>query len=344
MRAAPAFQAPFLLISVSSVLASGCLLDASAYGDASGTTTTTTTSTGGSGGQTTTTTPSMTGGGGAGGVTTTSSMGGTGGVGGSTGGTGGTGGTPVFQSCKKALDAGFDASGIFKIDPDTPAQPEPEMDVYCDQEHMGGGWALLYTSYGKADGTTTDFWNIFYEERLTVVGVEGPTLTGNYYAGNLYKFGTEYRDDLEDGDGHVAYGVIHAKATSIDQTTMHFNGALKLADNLSADLFNSQFASGWGAPGHDYDGEEFVDCSATWANVTQHYGGCWYYSLGADLAKTGPQMDHRDSGWGPHISNKTLTDINTELTAQSKQNLHFVGDPNPALSTRLQRISRFAKW
>lgn len=312
-------------------------------------TTTSTSSTAGGGGQSTTSSSggnggaTMTTGGGA-----TGGVGGTAGSGGSSGGTtssGGTGGMPLPTSCAKALQGGMSQSGVVMIDPDTESLPEPAIEVYCDQVNMGGGWALVYTSVGDPSGQTTAFWNIPYEQRLEVVNPNGaPSLDKNYYAGRLYKYGIEYRDDIVDTLGVEAIGVVHAKAPSIDQNNMHFMNPVKQQDNLSDDVFYSQFAGGWACAGHDYD-MDASDCFATWG-VTQHYGGCWYYSLGADLGLTGNPPDHTDGGWGPHISNATLFTINAALAMQAppKPSLTPVGDPNPGYSTRLQRISRFARW
>lgn len=347
MRAEPAFRSSFLFVSMSSILGSGCLLNANAYDTGGGTSTSTSTSTssttGGTGGTTMSTGGSATGGttGGTGGMSTTSS-GGTGGVGGATGG---TGGSALPTSCQKALDAGMTQSGVVMIDPDTESLPEPAVEVYCDQKNMGGGWALVYTSVGDMAGGTTMFWNIPYDKRLEIVDPNGaPSLEKNYYAGRLYKYGTEYRDDIVDTLNVEAIGVVHGKATSIDQTTMHFMSPAKQPTNLSDDVYYSQFAGGWGAAGYDYDSDVNQDCYSKWANVTQHYGGCWYYSLGADLALTGNPPDHTDSGWGPHISNATLAKINMALGMVGKPPLTPEGDPNPGLSTRLKRISRFARW
>jgi len=343
MRAEPAFHASFLVVSISSVLGSGCLLNANAY-DTGGGTSTSSTSSGGSTGGTTTTTTGGTGGatGGTGGVTTSSMGGATGGTGGATGG---TGGMAMPRSCQEALDGGMSQSGLVMIDPDTESLPEPAIEVYCDQKEMGGGWALVYTSVGDPAGQTTAFWNIPYEQRLEVVNPNGsPSPDKNYYAGRLYKYGTEYRDDIVDTLGVEAIGVVHAKAPSIDQNNMHFMNPVKQPDNLSDEVYNSQFAAGWACAGHDYAGGG--DCFTLWANVTQHYQSCWYYSLGADLALTGNPPDHTDKGWGPHISNGTLFKINAALAMQAppKPALTPLGDPNIAYSTRLKRISRFARW
>jgi hypothetical protein len=326
MRARSPLSSSIFVLSGGLLLGMGCLLDASPY-DTTGTGTspvggggtTTTSTTGGTGGTTSTT-------GGTGGTTST-----TGGAGG-TGGTGGTGGAPIPTSCKEALETGMTASGTVTIDPDSDGA-EPPITVYCDQENDGGGWALVYNSIGKDTGGTTEFWNIPYAQRLMTKGQPG--LGDNYYCGELYRFGLEYRDDAMDGVGNVALGIIRATTTGIDETTMKFKAPMN-DGSLSTSSYYHQFASGWSSPDADYDGQTAPpdNCAVVWQNVTQHYGGCWRYNLGAD-----GDGDKLDGSWGPHIFNSIITN---EINAVSPVQLQL--QSNGGTASRMDRISRFTRW
>lgn len=343
MRAGPAIRSSFFVLSASSVLGTGCLLDASAY-DSAGAAGTTTTSSTASGGSTTTTTPS--GGGGTGGMTTTTTggVGGTGG-GGATGG-GGTGGVTTPFSCKDALAKGVTTSGVVTIDP---VGVDPEMDVYCDQTNMGGGWALVYSSVADpAGGTTTAFWHIPYAQRFDVIAPQGLTPTKTCYAGKLYNYGTEYRDDVVDQFNVEVIGALHATANGINVSTMHFTMPKAAADNLSDDIFKAHFANGWSSPDHDDDGEPDHNAAVYWGNVTQHYAAdsLWSYNLGTDRDPNNPGQqppDFTDGGWGPHLLDNTINQINAALPAPQTKLSKDDGDPSSSAS-RVNRITRWARW
>lgn len=315
---------------------------------ASGTTTTgvggTTSGTTGGGGQSTTTSTG-------GGTTSSQGGGGTAGTGGSggtagTGGTGGTGGQPTPTSCKEALLQGTTESGVVTIDP---FGADPPMEVYCDQANMGGGWALVFSSVADPmNGATTGFWNIPYSQRFDVIAPAGATPTKNYYAGKLYPYGTEYRDDIEDMFGVEAIGVLHATANGINPSTMHFTVPNAAADNVSDDIFKAHFADGWSSPDKDYDGEPDDNEAVHWGNVTQHYAAQsqWRYNLGSDRDPSNPGQpppDFTDGGWGPHVLNATIDQINAKLMADGKPTLSKDGIPSSSAS-RVNRISRLVRW
>ncbi len=346
MRAGPAIQSSFLILSASSVLGMGCLLNSSAYDSAGAggvtTTSSTSSSTSSMGGTTTTTTG---GGGSAGG--TGGSVGGTGGTGGTTGG-GGTGGMPTPTSCKEAMKQGATESGVVTISPPGAVAGET-LDVYCDQKNMGGGWALVLSSVADpAGGTTTAFWNILYANRLDVIAPSGPTPSKNYYAGKIYTYGTEFRDDIEDPMGVVAIGVVHATASGINPSTMKITQPNPAADNISQEIYAAHFAGGWSSPDHEGDAEPSYNCAVYWGNVTQHYDSntTWRYNLGTDRDPQNPGAvppDFTDGGWGPHVLDTAIDQINTVLAGNSKPTLSKDGAAQ-SLASRMKRISRFARW
>ncbi len=308
----------------------------------------TTIGTGGNGG---TTTGSTTGGGGTtittGGTTSGSGGGGTGGAT-ATGGTGGTGGMPVPTSCKEALAQGVSQSGVVTILP--PGAPEGEtLDVYCDQTNMGGGWALVFSSVADpANGATTAFWNIPYAKRLDVIAPSGPTPSKNYYAGKVYTYGTEFRDDIEDPMGVVAIGVVHATVSGINPSTMKLTQPNPAADNISQEIYTAHFAGGWSSPDHEGDADPSYNCAVYWGNVTQHYDSntTWRYNLGTDRDPFSPGAvppDFTDGGWGPHVYDLAIDQINSVLIANGKPTLSKNGAPLSTAS-RVDRISRFTRW
>jgi hypothetical protein len=376
MRPRPPLRSSSIFLLAGLAQLTGCFLDASPFGaDATGsggsggttptTTTSTSSATGGAGGATTTSTTSTSGNGGSGGTTTTDTTGG-GGTGGTTTttdttGGGGTGGTTTTTtttdttpttptSCQEALESGqLTMSGVITIDPDGMG-PELPLEVYCDQVTDGGGWALVYSSIGtQGPGVTTAFWNIAYDLRLeTKVDPPGtpPAPSKNCYVGRLYRYGKQYRDDVVDTVGNEVKGALRAKATGINEVTMKLQGAAQDAGNLSFDMYVSQFAAGWSAPGgamNDHDPHP-TNCADDWQSVTQHYGGCWNYSLGAstDVNPDPMVMDTLDAGWGPHMINATIKQINMALPMGSAQ-LVTDGGLNGQAS-RVGRISRFTRW
>lgn len=260
---------------------------------------------------------------GSGGGTTTSSSssatGAGGGIGGA-GGNGGSGGAPTPTSCPDAF------SGVITLDPDGDG-PAMLLDVYCEQ-----GWALVHNSVkytgggsggsGGAGGggeTTLEFWNIPYNGALLVKGDPMSGTAANYYDGRLYPHGRTYREDFEDTLGITAE-ITRATVMGIDEMNMHFVQPVLVSGNN--DVFQAHFNAGWSAVGSDFDTDLNQNCAMTFFNVTQHYGGCWKYNLGASTIP--------DEGWGPHAD---ATVMPPGLTV----------DP-PGFFSRLNRISRWTQW
>ncbi|HWO21077.1 MAG TPA: fibrinogen-like YCDxxxxGGGW domain-containing protein [Kofleriaceae bacterium] len=109
----------------------------------------------------------------------------------------GTAGAPA-PSCRQLRDALGPISGVYWLRDDA---SQPAYQAYCEQMVEGGGWAVLYNSVLRLDGTTTAFWNISYADRLLTFGA--PSTSDNYYAGSMYRRGTSFLDvitDLDDKD------------------------------------------------------------------------------------------------------------------------------------------------
>jgi hypothetical protein len=361
MRAGPPLRSSFIVLSAGWALGLGCFLDTSALDPAGGSTTSTTggggttsstTSNGGSGGTTTTATLT-TGGGGSGGSTTTTTLPtGGGGSGGSTSttmssGGGGSGGSTTTTtmppttpaSCAEAKTAGMAASGTVVIDPDGDMIGEDPFLVYCDQVYDGGGWALVYNSVADMNvpnGQTTAFWNISKADSLKPKGTPG--VMANYYDGRLYKYKPNqiFRDEILDYEGVLFADAVRVKSNGFDEGMMKFAGPEKLSGN--AFLFAAHFNGHWSSADFDGDGDGIAtnNCalldSPAMTGVSQHYAGCWYYSLGADA-----DVPNLDGGWGPHVT-LSLIAMDAALT-----NLKV--EPTPGqYGGRVKRISRFTRW
>jgi hypothetical protein len=228
----------------------------------------------------------------------------------------------INEGCRYARCADVPSgapSGVYALDPDG-AGPQPELAVYCDLETDGGGWALVYSSVGSEDGETLPFWNIPYADRLGVKGAPAPHQ--NHYQGALYLVGREYRDEIEDLEGTVKE-VMRATAGGIDPETMKLLEPAHVSGD--ADVFYTQFFSGWSSP--DFDGDTYGagNCAAELENVTQHYASCCTYNLGADL-----NAPYDDGGWGPHLLESVAARLGLSVDG--------------AGSTRVRRISRWTRW
>ena len=198
----------------------------------------------------------------------------------------------------------------------------PAFPVYCEQEIDGGGWAMLYNSVLREDGTTTAFWQFDYASRLGRMGTAAPD--ANYYQGALYLIGTEYIDVITDLEGTTAIAA-RVSATGFDQASMAFIAPAQ--SEGSASVFNAQFAAGWSAKNHD--GDTYMNnCATMFSDVAQHYSACWAYNLGSD-ADT-PVLD---GGVGPHVNNTVLaTDLGLAI------------QPDGGSYSRVSRIARFTRW
>lgn len=289
-----------------------CTLDPSGVGGGSSTV-----ASGGVGGQ------GATGAGAAGGLGGFGGVGGEGGRGGQ-GGQGGGGGQPAHPPSCASLPGGS-PNGVYTVDP-TGDPPDDALDVYCDTVSEGGGWALVLSSVGMDGGPTFSFWQIPYADRLLPKGQLDPDQ--NYYDGRLYVFGQEFRDEVVDIDDAL-FSVLTVSVQGFDTTTMTFQGATVTSpppplDGTTLTWFGNHF-SGWSAPGNDFDTDP-ANCAEVYLNVTQHYGGCWTYNLGA----SDPPSD--DGGWGPHM-------IRSAALA-----LGLSTDAAPTNATRVNKVRRWARW
>ena len=223
------------------------------------------------------------------------------------------------KDCAELRDMVGPNSGVYWVR--NPDGVNPAFDVYCEQVLNGGGWAMVLNSVRSPEGHTTEFWQLEYAVRFNRIGTAAPDQ--NYYNGFLYQVGTTYMDVFVDLDAKAAVAAVMT-TTGIDRTTMKFgNPMLMLGD---AGVFNNQFAAGWAAK--DYDGDPSDgNCASSFANVAQHYGGCWVYNLGADADQ--PVLD---GGVGPHVYNPVLAGLG--LAAQ----------PGGGSYSQVKRIARFTRW
>lgn len=227
----------------------------------------------------------------------------------------------ALRSCQHLYAMGVRRSGVYFLKPDG----TQALTTYCDMETQGGGWAMVYNSVLGTN--TTDFWNIPYGERL---GRRGrPSLDSNFYEGSLYLYrkteftdAVRYMDIVEDLRGKTAI-LFTAKVDGFYVSTMRFQGPQQLDGSLA--VYQRQFASGWASPDYDGDATSLAQCSLNYANVTQHYNGCWAYNLGADA-----EAPVEDGRVGPHLNSSVAVELG--LVTDGTQH------------TRVRRITRFVKW
>lgn len=223
--------------------------------------------------------------------------------------------------CAELRDAGFPSGIGWVRHPDGVSAVFP---VYCEQELNGGGWAMLYNSVYREDGTTTAFWQFDYAARLGRMGTPAPG--ENYYQGALYLIGTEYFDAITDLAGATAVAA-EVTVQGFDQASMAFIAPVETVDS-NAGVVTNQFASGWSSKDHDGDTYE-MNCATRFGDVAQHYSACWTYNLGADADGVPPFLD---GGVGPHVNNTNLGQMG--LTTE----------PDGGSYSRVQRIARFTRW
>jgi predicted nucleic acid-binding Zn-ribbon protein len=170
----------------------------------------------------------------------------------------------------------------------------------------------------KGDANTLAFWQIPYLDRFKVKGIPALALHSNYYNPTLYqsKGPATYVDVVEDLEGKVAL-LMTASADGIDPKTMKMINPKFIEGNKG--VYEYQFASGWSSHDYDSDGN---NCATAFGKVTQHYGNCWYYSLGADA-----DSPRDDNHWGPHLQNEIAQPLNLKTDGSSY--------------TRLRRITRY---
>jgi hypothetical protein len=239
--------------------------------------------------------------------------------------------TQPAASCAELRDALGPTSAVYWLRHPDPARPAFE--AYCEQTLEGGGWALLQNSVHRIDGTTNAFWNILRDDRFKTKGTLSPA--ENYYQGSLYLVGaTEYLDTITDVGGTTATAAL-VTVTGFDPETMKFAGVMKTSGDDR--VVDGHFKAGWSSP--DYDGDPFIapanrpdlssNCAVYYSNVTQHYAGCWTYSLGSDADEP-----YLDGGVGPHVNNDTLTGLGLALQLSSGRGSY----------SQVERIARYTRW
>jgi hypothetical protein len=230
------------------------------------------------------------------------------------------------RDCAELLTAGI-GSGVYWVR--HPDGVSPAFRVYCEQELGMGGWAMVFNSVRREDGSTTAFWKIPYAQRTGTKGTAAPDQ--NYYQGTLYPLGRQYMDVIVDLKGTVKIAAV-VDTTGIDPVTMKFQGVSE-RDGSHAGIVGTHFKGGWSSFDKDFDQtlpRPEDNCAVLYESVTQHYGNCWAYNLGSDADEP-----KRDGGIGPHVNNDTLTELG--LTLQ---------EPAAAAGrySRVRRIARFTRW
>jgi hypothetical protein len=228
---------------------------------------------------------------------------------------------PPFMAPDPDSNSTLPSFGITKTDSDT-------------LEEMLQSGMVTATMALESTGTTA-FWNIPYSDRFSVKGT--PALDQNHYHGEIYRHGKEYRDDAVDLQGNVVLGIARANVAGLDDATMAFVGPNEAPQSLSHDVYLFHFAGGWSSEDHDGDSDG-SNCAEKWEGVTQHYADCWEYSLGAD----GDDGNHFDDGWGPHIRDQAISQINSNAPGAGQPSL--AEQQNGGNNSRLLRLSRFARW
>lgn len=229
-------------------------------------------------------------------------------------------------SCS-ALKAAGAPSGVYYVT--NPASADPSktgqaVQVYCEQDALGGGWAMVYNSVLGIN--TMDFWFIGYLQRLNRKGT--PDINSNFYDGALYQAANaEYLDLITDLHDFTVVA-LHASSTGINPATMRFTLPQMLSPSNAGTLsvFQQQFAAGWSSVDFDGDDVGSSNCATDYNGVAQHYANCWNYSLGSD-ASSGDLADGRV---GPHAYSTTLTQLG------------LFNDGS--LYSRVKRITRFVRW
>ncbi len=176
------------------------------------------------------------------------------------------------------------------------------------------GSRMVYNSVANEEGpkaqgnaNTLAFWQIPYKDRFKVKGVADLRL--NYYNPTLYQNGpATYIDVVEGLEGKVAI-LMKASAEGIDPKTMKMINP-KFLIGIKG-VYDHQFAAGWSSD--DYDGDTYgTNCAPRYGKVTQHYGSCWRYNLGADA-----DSPVQDSHWGPHFYSPTAQSLNLKTDGSS---------------------------
>ncbi|MEY3903395.1 MAG: hypothetical protein RL189_2701 [Pseudomonadota bacterium] len=164
---------------------------------------------------------------------------------------------------------------------------------------------IVYKSVGNGKGKTAPlsenprkFFQIAYADRFKD---KGDCKQGNCYNPSRYLSHPGKKmlitDTVTNPDGREVV-LFTATVGGINKETMSFiDPSFKTGNKF---IYEQQLAMGWSSADYDADSHS-GNCAAAYGKITQHYGSCWNYNLGADA-----EGDLLDGDWGPHFYKPAL--------------------------------------